>query len=169
MTVFLCGFMGCGKTTSGKELAKILGTSYTDSDEYIVKKTGLPIPQIFEKSGETYFRKIEAEAIAELSLKKGVVACGGGAMLNSVTAEIARKSGIVIFLDVPFEVCYERISGDTNRPIVMSSTKEQLKQRFDERYPIYKANSSFTVEADKSPVMISKEIAGIIKSFGGFK
>lgn len=169
MTVFLCGFMGCGKTTVGKELAKILGASYIDSDDYIVRETGLSIPEIFDKFGEPHFRKIEADTIAQLSLKKGVVACGGGAMLNPQTAETARKNGIVIFLDVPFEVCYERISGDTNRPIVMSSTKEQLKQRFDDRYPLYKAHSSFTVDANKSPVMLAKEIAGLIKSCGGFR
>jgi shikimate kinase len=67
LTVFLCGFMGCGKTTIGKELATMLGVSYADMDEHIVKKkSGKSIPQIFTENGEEYFRRLETDAVREL-------------------------------------------------------------------------------------------------------
>ena len=98
MTVFLCGFMGCGKSTTGKILAKNLGLSYIDSDEFIVEQEGMTIPEIFEKKGEPYFRKVEAEGIKSLCGKNAVVSCGGGAMLNSDTAAYARENGCVVFM-----------------------------------------------------------------------
>ena len=82
MTVFLCGFMGCGKTTVGKKLAEISGRGYCDTDELIVKRAGMPIPDIFKKYGEPYFRKLETDIIKELCDFNGIAACGGGAMLS---------------------------------------------------------------------------------------
>ena len=73
-TVFLCGFMGCGKSTVGKLLAHKLGCGFTDMDNYIVEKQGMPIPQIFAEKGEDYFRDAETDAVRELSEKAGVIA-----------------------------------------------------------------------------------------------
>ena len=69
MTIFLCGFMGCGKSTIGKLLAKAMGLLYIDSDEYIVEQEKMTIPQIFEKYGEPVFRQKEAQAL-KLKSKK---------------------------------------------------------------------------------------------------
>ena len=120
MTVFLCGFMGCGKTTVGKKLAEISGRGYCDTDELIVKRAGMPIPDIFKKYGEPYFRKLETDIIKELCDFNGIAACGGGAMLSDINSGIARENGIVVFLDVPFKTCFYRISGDSNRPVAAS-------------------------------------------------
>ena len=160
MTVFLCGFMGCGKSTTGKILAKNLGLSYIDSDEFIVEQEGMTIPEIFEKKGEPYFRKVEAEVIKSLCGKNAVVSCGGGAMLNSDTAAYARENGCVVFMDVPFESCYERIKGDSNRPIVINSTPEELKQLYFKRYPIYRQNATIRAECLSTP----RNSAEIIKN-----
>ena len=148
MVIFLCGFMGCGKSTVGKELAKLMGTKFVDMDTYIETKEGMSIPEIFAQKGEPYFRKVEAETVVELSKGNAIVGCGGGAMLNTTSAEVGRKSGQVIFLDVPFNVCYKRIKGDTNRPIVMNNSKEQLQDIFNQRHEIYQANSSFKVDVN---------------------
>lgn len=158
MTIYLCGFMGCGKTTTGKKLAELCGCGYCDMDELIVKKAGMSIPEIFEKHGESHFRKMETELIAELGSFNGVVSCGGGAMLNDKNGEIARKNGVVIFLDVPFTTCFYRISGDTNRPIAANRTRNQLEELFNERYPIYKKNSTITIECTGGPLGIAKKI-----------
>lgn len=164
MTVYLCGFMGCGKTTSGKILSKKLGLAYLDSDEEIVKKEGMTIPEIFEKMGEPYFRKSEAEIIKGFINHKAVVSCGGGAMLNSDTAEsVSERGGIIVFIDVPFDVCYERIKGDSNRPIAAQSTREQLLERYNTRYPIYLKNSDIRVECDCSPMEAAERIISAIK------
>lgn len=82
MTIFLCGFMGCGKTTVGEILAKKLGLPLIDTDAYIVEQEGKSIPDIFAQDGEPYFRKKEAEAIRTLCTQNAVISCGGGAMLN---------------------------------------------------------------------------------------
>lgn len=161
MTIFLCGFMGCGKTTTGKLAAKKLGCGFTDTDDLIVRTLDMTIPEIFEQKGEPFFRKTEAEIVKSLCGKTIVAACGGGAMLNPDTAKAAADAGAaVVFLDVPFESCYERISGDSNRPIAARSTKEELNKLFNDRRSVYMAHSTLKIDCDgKSPVEISEMIA----------
>ncbi len=165
MTVFLCGFMGCGKTTVGKKLAELCGCSYCDMDELIVKKTGMTIPEIFEKYGEPHFRKLETNLTEELGSFNGIVSCGGGVMINNVNAQIAKKNGVVVFLDVPFETCYQRIRGDENRPIVQSNTKEQLEELFNARHEKYSENATITVECSNGPLGIAKNIQRDLEIF----
>ncbi|MGN1481782.1 shikimate kinase [Porcipelethomonas sp.] len=163
MAIFLCGFMGCGKTTIGKTLAKLIGFGYCDMDELIVKKAGMSIPEIFETKGEAHFRSMETELIKELGSFKGVVSCGGGAMLNDINGKYAAESGCVLFLDTPFETCYGRIAGDKNRPVAASRTKEQLKELYDERYPKYLKNSGYRIDCDGTPYEISNKITKLLK------
>lgn len=164
MTIYLCGFMGCGKTTVGKIIAKKLGLAYLDSDEEIIKKEAMTIPEIFDKMGEPYFRKSEAETIKSFTGHKAVISCGGGAMLNYDTANyVSENNGIIIFIDVPFDVCYKRIKGDSNRPLASQSTREQLLERYITRYPIYMNNSTVRVECDCSPMESAERIISAIK------
>lgn len=165
MVIFLCGFMGCGKSTVGRELAKLMGSKFIDMDTYIETKEGISISEIFAQKGEPYFRSVEADTVIELSKTNAIVGCGGGAMLNPISAEVARNAGLVIFLDVPFSACYDRIKGDKNRPIVMNNSKEQLENIFNERHTIYKANCSFKVDVDSdvSPFENARTINSLIK------
>ena len=163
MTIFLCGFMGCGKTTVGKLAAKKFGVSFYDSDDLIVESQGMTIPEIFAQKGEPYFRQVEADIIRSLCGKKAVVACGGGAMLNPDSAAAAAESGEVIFLEVDFETCYERISGDSNRPIAASSTKEELEARFNARRDIYLKHSTIHIDSSGSPMRTVELITEAIK------
>lgn len=164
MTLYLCGFMGCGKSTSGTLLAEKLNLRFVDLDEYIVNKEGRSIPEIFAQDGEAYFRNAEAEAVKELSGKNTVIACGGGTILNDRSAEIARENGTVIFLDISFEKCYSRIKNDSNRPLVMNNTEEQLRELFNKRHDIYSRNSTVSVDADRSPVELCEEIVKTIRA-----
>ena len=94
----LIGMPGCGKTTIGKELAEKIGKSFVDSDEEIVKKEGISIPEIFNLKGEKEFRKIESQVIKEISAGQGlVIATGGGAVLNSENVDNLKKNGIIYF------------------------------------------------------------------------
>jgi len=163
MTIFLCGFMGCGKTTTGKIAAKKLGIGYTDTDELIVCSEKMTIPEIFSCKGEDYFRKIEAETIKKLGGKRVVASCGGGALLNSETASHALESGIVVYLEVPFETCYDRIKDDPNRPIAASSTKEELEERYKKRHEIYKRNSTVTVRCTGTPPENAEAVIAAVK------
>lgn len=144
-SVYLCGFMGCGKSHVGKKLAARLNMEFADLDAYIVEREGRSIPQIFAEDGEPHFRELEAKYIGELN-GGCVVATGGGALINENTAAFANENGVTVFLDAPFEVCYERIKGDTNRPLVVNNTKEQLLELFNRRRVIYRKNSAVCVE-----------------------
>jgi shikimate kinase len=169
MAIFLCGFMGCGKTTVGKRMAVMLGRKYCDMDELIVEKAGMSIPEIFEKLGEPEFRRMESELIVELGSFSGIVSCGGGAMLSEKNGKNAEKSGVVVFLDVPFETCYSRIKNDSNRPLVVNNTKEQLKALYDDRYPKYKANSGISVCCCEGPDKTASDVIRGLKDCGVLK
>lgn len=163
MTIFLCGFMGCGKTTVGEILAEKLHLPLIDTDAYIVEQEEKSIPDIFAQEGEPYFRKIEAEAIRQLCTQEAVISCGGGAMLNPDSAAYARKNGAVVLLDESFGVCYERIKDDTNRPIVQRSTPAELEELFQKRAGIYRAHASHVIAGGGSPEEMAERIVAAVK------
>ena len=160
--IYLCGFMGCGKSYMGKKLAEKLGCTLVDLDAYIEEKEDKTIPEIFAEQGEPHFRELEAKYIREMP-GNSVVATGGGAIINPVTAETARNAGTVVFLDADFELCYNRIKGDTHRPLVMKNTKEQLNELFNKRREIYLKNSDFSVNSNLSETEILDMILKGIK------
>lgn len=145
--VYLCGFMGCGKSHIGRLLAKRLNRRFVDLDSYIEEKEGKPISRIFADEGEPYFREAEARYIREMP-ENCIVATGGGAVINPNTAEAAAKTGTVVFLDAGFELCYRRIENDTRRPLVMSNTKEQLSELYQTRRAVYRKRATLVVDAN---------------------
>ena len=166
-TIYLCGFMGCGKTTVGKALAKKLGYGFTDLDSYIVQEEGCSIPEIFAQKGEAYFRQLETKALADLSCKGNtVVATGGGALVSEANGKLARENGIVLFLDVPFSVCYSRIAGDSNRPLVVNNTKSQLEAIYEERIGRYRKNATLTICTQGRPAQVAEAIKRQLKLIG---
>ncbi|MBR7132490.1 MAG: AAA family ATPase [Clostridia bacterium] len=137
----LIGMPGCGKSTIGKALAHQLGKEFADSDEEIVKKAGISIPEIFARDGEKGFRQLESEVIAELSLRQScVIATGGGAVLNGRNVELLKGNGKIVFIDRPVE---QLVTTD-DRPL--SSNREMLEKRYNERYDIYCASADVRVD-----------------------
>jgi len=102
MKVFLIGFMGSGKTTTGKELAQALGYQFIDLDTFIEEKYNQTIKTLFEYHGEDYFRKIENDALLEVTEMKGnmVIASGGGTSCFYNSVEFMNSVGITIYLRV---------------------------------------------------------------------
>lgn len=162
MSVYLCGFMGCGKSHIGRMTAKLLGMKFIDLDRYIVNAQGLTIPEIFDKFGEPHFRVLEAKYIRELA-EGCVVATGGGALINDETAKYARENGVSVYINTAFELCYRRISGDKNRPLVVKNTKEQLRELYETRAVIYKRNSTFMVNGNARDRIIADEITKLVR------
>lgn len=149
--LYLCGFMGCGKTTIGQAFAKKQGRKYLDLDQLLVQRQGRTIPDIFAQDGEDGFRKIEQETLLSTEEYKGaVISTGGGILTKRENGAICNRLGVLVFLDLPFEVCYQRIKGDTNRPLVMQNTKEQLEDLFNRRRTVYLAESGLVLDADGS-------------------
>ena len=90
--IILCGFMGSGKSSVGKSLAKMFDMRFIDVDEYIESNNKMPISSIFEKFGEKYFREQEKEASEFLGrLENTVISCGGGTVLNENNAKLIKK------------------------------------------------------------------------------
>ena len=139
--IVLIGMPGCGKSTIGKILAKELGKEFADSDEGIVKKQGVTIPEIFADKGEAYFREIESEVIKEFSVKQGLVlATGGGAVLNSQNVDLLKENGVILFLDRDLR----DIEATSDRPL--SSNRDDLEKRYKERYPIYISSADYRID-----------------------
>ncbi|MCR5718801.1 MAG: shikimate kinase [Oscillospiraceae bacterium] len=166
MTIFLCGFMGCGKSTIGTKLARTLQVPFTDMDTYIEEQAGRSIPEIFAQDGEEHFRDLETQAVRELASREGVIACGGGAMLRDINAQIASEHGVVLFLDVPFRMCYLRIA-NTDRPIVRRSTRQELYTLYRKRRGIYRRHSTYRLDAVHSPVQSVREIITLLEEKTG--
>lgn len=163
-SVYLCGFMGCGKSHVGRQLAAELGKEFVDLDRYIINAEHMTIPFIFEKYGEPHFRGLEAKYIRELS-GNNVVATGGGALINDETAEYARQSGLSVYINTSFDICYSRIKDDTNRPLVVNNTKARLRELYDTRAAIYRRNSMCMVNGCTTDTVIVDEIAKLTRYF----
>lgn len=172
LTIYLCGFMGCGKTTVGKALAARLGATnhsgfpFTDLDEYIVGREKRSIKNIFDIDGEDYFRSLEVKAILELSSVGGVIALGGGTLLSAEAAAAAQACGHVIFIETPFETCYERITEQDegqSRPLFLKNSRIELENLYAERSALYVANSTATVYGDAPVEKVVQDIIDIIE------
>jgi shikimate kinase len=167
MTIFLCGFMGCGKSALGRALSAKLQLPLTDTDDEIVKQLHMTIPAIFAQKGEPFFRQTETEIITQLAQQDGIVSCGGGVMVNPVNAARAKAhGGIVIYLQQTFAVCYDRIKNDTNRPIVQQNTKEALQQLFQNREQQYQANATYSVIAGETPEESAERVIQLLQQQG---
>ncbi len=161
-SLYLCGFMGCGKSHIGRMTAEKLERRFVDLDRYIASREHISIPEIFKRYGEQRFREMETHYIKELS-EGYVVATGGGALINEATAEYARKSGVTVYINTSFEVCYERIKNDKGRPLVISNTVEELKKLYDYRAEIYRKNSTYMVNGNTLDRTIAFEIVKLVR------
>lgn len=142
--IVLIGMPGCGKTTIGKAVAKEMNKDFIDTDDEIVIKTGMSVPDIFEKFGEKKFREIEAEVIKEVSARQSaVIATGGGAVLNPENVSLLKENGLIVFIDRPID---DLVTTD-DRPL--SSNRQLLEKRFEERYGIYKSSAQAEIKAVK--------------------
>src|SRR5688500_14997164 len=140
MRIVITGFMGSGKTSVARELARRLDLAMVDLDERITEREGRSPAQLIIDEGEKAFRAIESEVLREL-LEKGtasVIALGGGAWIEEVNRNVINQhSCLSVWLDVPFEVCWSRIeaSGD-DRPL--GRTRQQAQALYDRRRSVYK-------------------------------
>lgn len=146
MLILLCGFMGAGKTSKGKLLAAKLNSDYCDLDELIVKNTGMSVKDIFTNLGENEFRKIETDTLKRLIGQNMILSLGGGTLDKEENRAIC-KNAVVIYLNTPFETCYERIS-NSERPLVKTKSYEELKQLYNTRSQFYNECADIIVNTD---------------------
>lgn len=162
--IVLCGFMGCGKTSVGRRAARLLGRELCDLDQYIEKKEGMSITEIFARYGEGGFREREAQAVAEVSRKEGmVVASGGGTVLFPHNVELFHQGGgVILFLDVPLAALQERLKNDKRRPLLQKPNRRQvIEELYRERCPKYRAAADVIIDAGAPPVVVARRIAAL--------
>jgi shikimate kinase len=150
--IILVGYMGCGKSTVGKNIARMMEYSFVDTDELIEESEGRTINDIFAKEGEESFRNMETRLLERLiyeDTKRLVVATGGGMPLRKENRELLKKLGEVVYLKTSPEVIYERLQGDTTRPLLQcDNPKKKIEDMISLREPIYKESASIVVNVD---------------------
>jgi shikimate kinase len=152
--LILVGMMGSGKTTMGRILAKHLGNVFVDSDEEIIKRTGVTIPHIFDVEGEAGFRLRESAALRDLVGRDHMVlATGGGAVLAEQNRAMLQQNGIVIYLKASVHDLWQRTRHDRNRPLLQTNNPHaKLTELFHQRDPLYQQVSDIVVQSGKQSV-----------------
>lgn len=139
--IVLVGFMGSGKSSTGRYLAEKLGRLFLDMDTEIERREGRPIPQIFAQNGEPYFRQLERRLVQELAARTGmVIAPGGGIVLNPDNARDFAASGLVVNLRVSPEWVLKRVGQDPNRPLLQGGDPlPRIRELMEKRKALYAA------------------------------
>ncbi|TFB23816.1 shikimate kinase [Filobacillus milosensis] len=147
-TIALVGFMGSGKTTTGKALAKKLGVQFLDTDQMIEAHTNMSIPQLFNHYGEGYFRELESDIILNYDFNDVIVATGGGIVKREANCEGLKKRFDTVFLQTEFNTILKRLESDASRPLWQQSNKER-EELFNTRQQLYLDVSSMIVKTDE--------------------
>jgi shikimate kinase len=158
-SVAILGYMGSGKTTVGRSLARKLGWEFVDLDRTIAKEAGRTIPEIFEYSGEECFRDLERRALLDAldGARERVIACGGGIVVRPENRERLKRVPTV-FLREDLGVLYSRTRG-TGRPL-RGASREDFERRYAERLPLYEEVADLEVAVrGRPPREVAEEIA----------
>jgi shikimate kinase len=149
-SIFLIGPMGSGKTAVGRQLARMLDLEFHDSDVEIEARTGVDIPLIFEKEGETGFREREREVIDSLTAMNSIVlATGGGAVLLPSNREHLSARGCVVYLQTSVDQQLERTRHGRQRPLLYTSDpRTKLRELLEQRLPLYEEVADVVVNTD---------------------
>ena len=164
--------MGSGKTTMGRLLARHLGKVFVDSDEEIIKRTGVTIPHIFDVEGEPGFRLREITALRNLVERDNMVlATGGGAVLDEQNRTMLQQNGIVIYLKASVHDLWQRTRHDRNRPLLQTGNPHaRLTELFQQRDPLYRQVSDIIAQSGKQSaqalmLQLAEEIDVFRKTF----
>ena len=148
--LYLVGFMGAGKTSVARALARRLDWKTEDIDERIERRERRDIPSIFRQQGEPYFRALEREELIALLPQRGtVVATGGGTVVDAVNRELMLRDGAVVWLDVPFSTILDRVPLDGRRPL--AADRLEMEQLYNQRLMAYR-HAHLRVDAGRGSV-----------------
>jgi shikimate kinase len=168
--IVLIGFMGAGKSSVGRTLARITRLSRFDTDEMVVARFGLTIPEIFAAHGEETFREAETAALRELSGKEQtIVVTGGGIVLRQENVALLHELGTIVYLSADEETLFARISRRSTRPLLQTANpRATLTELFAKRLPFYR--DAADLEVDTSQLThdeVARTILNRIEEHGG--
>ena len=166
--VFLVGMMGVGKSTAGRLLAETLGWDYVDTDDEVPRRAGKSFQEVWEQDGEAEFRRLEAEAVADVTSRPSpaVVALGGGAVLDENSRRIIKDSGLVVWLRADPGTLFGRLGPQAGkgRPLLRRSPEDALRRLSEARAPIYESTSDLVFDVDRmNPRDVADAIAKALK------
>ena len=164
--LFICGFMGCGKTTQGKKLAKEMGYYFIDLDDYISDQHDKTITDLFQEVGEEEFRKIETKALQECinDNVKAFIATGGGTPCFNDNLKLMKDNGKLIYLKMSSEALYQRLfNAKQDRPLIKDKANEEMllyienllkvREEFYNQADVITSGVTFDIEALKNEVL----------------
>ena len=168
-TVFLVGFMGAGKTSTARKLARYAGAVSIDMDMYLERRCDMKAREIIEEYGEERFREIETEVLRELAMgEPRIVSCGGGVVIRPENRDIVRAHGFVVYLKVTAEEAASRISNLATRPLFgdLAHAEEVIAGRL----PLYEEVADVTIDtAGRGTASIAREALSCLMDAGVLK
>lgn len=164
--IYLTGFMGCGKSTTGPVLASILGFSFLDLDEVIESAEGRSISEIINRDGERRFREIEQDMLhAHTDEIDTVIATGGGTLASKSMMELAKKWGYVVYLRASVDLLFSRLENSTERPLIEVIDKaDTISDMLKARAPVYEMAHTIVDVDRRSPEELAAKIAEAIST-----
>ena len=164
--VFFVGFMGAGKTSVARRLARTCGVASVDMDTYLERREGKRVKEIFAQAGEDGFRAIETDVLRELAGKEPLlVSCGGGVVKRDENRAILRDAGFVVYLKVTADEAKSRISDTSTRPLFQDL--DVARKTSEERLPLYAEVADLTIDtAGKNVATIAREVQSALEKEG---
>ena len=158
--IILIGPPGAGKSSIGKALAKKLSLNFLDSDKVVEEKSGKSIPEIFITDGEPAFREMEKAVVIDLiENQDGVIALGGGSVMDLEVSKRLLPMANVVFLDVSISNAAPRVGFNRDRPLLLGNPRQQWIALMEKRRSTYEALAKARVSTDnKKPVEVVEEI-----------
>lgn len=153
--IVLIGYMGAGKSTIGRKVAEKLSYKFIDTDEYIEKREGMKVADIFATKGEEYFRRLETELLYEFKddLRKTVIATGGGVPLRAENRIILKELGTVYYLQADADTLYERVRDNSDRPLLKGENlHDKITSMLRQRQPIYECACHIRLRTDNAGI-----------------
>jgi shikimate kinase len=151
-SIVLIGMMGAGKSSIGRCLETLTGLSRFDTDESIVSKCALSIPEIFSKYGEARFRDMETEILSSfMPAHAAIVVTGGGMVLREQNVVMLKRLGTVVYLEADEGILFERATRRGNRPLLQGENpRARFSQIFHDRAALYAAAADFRINTTSS-------------------
>ncbi len=170
-SVALIAMPGAGKSTVGRHLARALRVGFVDSDAEIEHRIGGSIKAFFEREGESRFRDLEEEVMAELVARDPqVIATGGGVVLRERNRQLLRERTTVVYLNTSPDELFRRLRHDSHRPLLqVADPLRKLRELHAQRDPLYRETAHFVIETGRPSVtslvnmiLMQLELAGVV-------
>jgi len=163
--IVLIGFMGCGKSTVGRELHHRLGYPLVDMDQVIEQRAGKAITEIFAHDGESVFRDMETALLKELSnpaAPRRIISTGGGIVTSVENRALLKNLGYVVWLHAPASVILKRTRKINNRPLLdTADPSARIRALMEERTPLYQETAH--LKLDTSGLCCAELASGILE------